>query len=130
MKIISCQGGHIYACDSCKRHASNRYLHISGTLIYTNMHTLEALTQFRAVMTEAWVLVVSRAGFTRALREPYGNISHPISGPFDSQSLGFSTEGFLRRSPQVPSKHASPVSLLTAVILQPHTLITSSMRKR
>lgn len=36
------------------------------------MHSLEALTQFRAVMTEAWVLVVLRAsrlyeGFKRAL---------------------------------------------------------------
>lgn len=85
----------------------------------TVVHFLEALAQFRAAMTEAWVSLVLRAsGLYQGFRVPHGNISHSISGPLDSQSLGFSTERFLQLCPQVPSRHASPVPPLTTVISQ------------
>lgn len=85
----------------------------------TIVHFLEALAQFRATMTEAWVSLVLRAsGLYEGFRVPHGNISHSISGPLDSQCLEFSTERFLQLCPQVPSRHASPVPPLTTVISQ------------
>lgn len=107
------QGTHFYFCfKSCQCHTSRRDLHISNTLI-------RSTNDFLGGSGTVWSCnegrdsvgcVGSEQALWRALTVPHGNILHSVSGWFDSQSPGFSTERVSQLCLQVQSRHASPVS--------------------